>query len=174
MRVLICGGRDLNLILALTLIKIALTNNKISPTLIIAGGAEGADKAAEIYANHANIECNIYPANWKKYKNAAGPIRNRQMLFEGKPDIVIALPGGRGTKNMITQAEDNGVDVIQVETSYEVVMKGENDYRIFDNKIGKFIEIIDFKNSETPIKSFETQMEAFEKLSQILFRENNR
>jgi hypothetical protein len=45
---------------------------------------------------------------------AAGPIRNARMLEEGKPDIVIAFPGGRGTANMIEQAHAAGVEVVQV------------------------------------------------------------
>jgi hypothetical protein len=33
------------------------------------------------------------------------------MLDEGRPDLVIAMPGGRGTANMISQAEKAGVAV---------------------------------------------------------------
>jgi hypothetical protein len=58
-----------------------------------------------------------YPADWKRYGNAAGAIRNTQMLVEGKPDIVLAFPTGRlsitkGTKNMVQQARKAGVRTI--------------------------------------------------------------
>ena len=52
-----------------------------------------------------------YPANWKKHGRAAGPIRNKQMLEEAKPDLVIAFPGGAGTANMVKQAREAGVKV---------------------------------------------------------------
>jgi predicted Rossmann-fold nucleotide-binding protein len=35
------------------------------------------------------------------------------MLSEGKPDLVIAFPGGRGTADMIRQAKEAGVPVRQ-------------------------------------------------------------
>lgn len=43
-------------------------------------------------------------ADWKKHGKAAGPIRNGIMLRDGKPDMVVAFPGGRGTANMVDQA----------------------------------------------------------------------
>ena len=37
------------------------------------------------------------------------------MLREGKPDFVVAFPGGRGTANMKEQALKAGVEVIEVD-----------------------------------------------------------
>jgi len=45
---------------------------------------------------------------------AAGPVRNAQMLAEGKPDFVVAFPGGRGTADMCKQARARGVKVVEV------------------------------------------------------------
>ena len=36
------------------------------------------------------------------------------MLTEGKPDVVVAFPGGKGTINMIRQAKKKGITVILV------------------------------------------------------------
>ena len=44
----------------------------------------------------------------------AGPIRNQRMLDEGKPDLVVAFPGGKGTNGMIDLARNAGVRVILV------------------------------------------------------------
>jgi len=52
-----------------------------------------------------------FPADWSRHGKSAGPIRNRQMLIEGRPDIVVAFPGGKGTANMIKQAVEAGVKV---------------------------------------------------------------
>lgn len=46
--------------------------------------------------------------------NAAGPIRNQHMLDIGKPDVVLAFPGGRGTEDMIRRAEKAGVPVKRI------------------------------------------------------------
>lgn len=35
------------------------------------------------------------------------------MLDEGRPDLELALPGGRGTGDMIARAEDAGVRVVR-------------------------------------------------------------
>ena len=37
----------------------------------------------------------------------------KQMLEEGKPDLVVAFPGGRGTENMKKLAREAGVEVIE-------------------------------------------------------------
>jgi hypothetical protein len=44
----------------------------------------------------------------------AGPLRNYQMLEEGKPDLVVAFPGGGGTKDMVRRAVKAGVSVHEV------------------------------------------------------------
>jgi hypothetical protein len=36
------------------------------------------------------------------------------MLEEGKPDLVVAFPGGTGTANMVKQARAAGVEVLEV------------------------------------------------------------
>jgi len=46
-----------------------------------------------------------FPADWGKYSKSAGYIRNKQMLAEGKPDLVVAFPGGKGTANMVKLAK---------------------------------------------------------------------
>ena len=60
------------------------------------------------------MKCLAFPAEWKKHGKAAGPIRNRKMLQDGKPDLVLAFPGGRGTANMVELATDAGIRVMHV------------------------------------------------------------
>lgn len=84
---------------------------------IISGGCTGADALAEIYAKEWDIPLKVFPADWKKYGNAAGPIRNGQMAqyatSDGNPGILVAFWDGksRGTKNMIDTAFKYGLDV---------------------------------------------------------------
>lgn len=82
--------------------------------VIIEGGAKGVDTAAAEFAVVHWTGLEEYQADWKKYGKRAGYIRNKEMLDKGKPDVVIAFPGGQGTKNMVELARKAGVPVIEV------------------------------------------------------------
>ena len=82
-------------------------------TTLIHGGASGADTIAGAWAKEQGITVWVYPADWAKYGKAAGPMRNRDMLTRGKPDLVVAFEGGRGTANMIKQAREAGILVLE-------------------------------------------------------------
>lgn len=117
MRVLICGGRDYNNRPEM----FSFLNNfcweQEQITDVIHGGARGADTLAGEWALSWHIPVLVFPADWKKHGKAAGPIRNQQMLDEGKPDVVIAFPGGRGTADMIRRAKAAGIEVLEVTRS---------------------------------------------------------
>ncbi len=53
----------------------------------------------------------IFHAAWKQHGRAAGPIRNEEMLFLGRPDGVLAMPGDKGTRHMVDIASREGVPV---------------------------------------------------------------
>ena len=113
MRVLVCGGRDFDdrQLLNNTLVDLHAAEGI---DVIIHGCAHGADEIAGTWAHYAGIEQVRFPADWRVNGKAAGPIRNQQMLDEGKPDVVVAFPGGRGTADMMTRARRAGVRVIEV------------------------------------------------------------
>jgi hypothetical protein len=75
---------------------------------VIEGGAPGADQLGGTWAMNNGIALRVFPANWKKYGKAAGPIRNQQMLDEGLPDMVVAFyhnkASSKGTKDMVGRA----------------------------------------------------------------------
>lgn len=110
MRVLVCGGRDFDDREFLREVLDALAREHVID-VVIHGDAVGADRMAGEWARLAGIRELAFPADWEKYRRAAGPIRNRQMLVEAAPDVVVAFPGGRGTANMIRQARAAGVPV---------------------------------------------------------------
>jgi hypothetical protein len=88
--------------------------NYLYDVTIIAGGARGADSLAADWAAVNNTNYKEYPAQWEKYGRRAGYLRNKQMLDEGKPELVIAFPGGVGTRMMVQLAKTAGVEVIEV------------------------------------------------------------
>lgn len=122
MRVLVCGSRTFN-----DEKKLKEVLDELDITTIIEGEAKGADTLARHYAEEHNIDVIPFPVQWDKHGKSAGPIRNRQMLVEGKPELVVAFLGpvaiaeftsglsdskySRGTKNMIDQATKAGVPV---------------------------------------------------------------
>lgn len=75
------------------------------------GGANGADSLAAAWALNRGVPCEPYPADWRIRGKAAGPERNRRMLDHFRPDVVIAFPGGRGTRDCCTAAGERGVRV---------------------------------------------------------------
>ncbi|SRR6266704_138249 len=118
MRVLVCGSRHFNDYAKLkTDVLNVLPVVDYLDTTIISGHARGADTLGERLTEDMEWKCEVYPADWNKYGKAAGSIRNKQMLIEGKPDMVIAFlaKDSRGTRNMIDQARKAGIEVHVVE-----------------------------------------------------------
>lgn len=118
MKVLVCGGRDFND--AMTLGSwLGGIHKQHGITLLIEGGARGADYMARKFAEWAGIPVKSFPADWSQGKSA-GPVRNRQMLTEGKPDLVVAFPGGKGTADMVRQANAAGIKVLEIKAEIKV------------------------------------------------------
>lgn len=122
MRILVCGGR------------FYANENKVFKTLdkaksvfgevhIIHGAADGADTLAGRWAKSRNIECTRFPAKWNEHGRKAGFIRNKQMLEEGKPDLVIAFQGQKGTQMMIELATKAGVPVREIKEHPNDILK---------------------------------------------------
>lgn len=114
MRVLVCGGRafrDRDAISRALMPYRPQPVTEPSEHILIVGGATGADALAEEWADVWGMRKRVFPANWNRDGRAAGPIRNQRMIDEGKPDLVIAFPGGRGTADMVRRAKAAGIEV---------------------------------------------------------------
>lgn len=79
------------------------------------GGARGGDAIGRAWAMARGIEVVTYFADWSLQGRKAGPLRNIRMLEDGKPTLVVALPGGKGTAHMISIARVAGVPVAEME-----------------------------------------------------------
>ena len=111
-RVLVCGGRAYadHAHLAVSLEALHAARPFI---LLIHGAAPGADSLAGQWAEEQGIPVRAFPAAWNLHGKAAGPLRNQEMLDEGRPDLVAAFPGGRGTADMVARATLAGVPVLE-------------------------------------------------------------
>lgn len=109
MKVIIAGGRDYNLTKSdFDLLDYISTKWQISE--VVSGGADGADFGGEVWAENKKIPVKKFPANWKEYGKAAGPIRNAEMAAYA--DGVILFPGGKGTKNMFETAKEFCLEIL--------------------------------------------------------------
>lgn len=113
LRVLVCGGRNYDDLGAVWGQLDAFHAMQGPIVAIIHGGAGGADLLGEKWAIQNGVPRVSFRPDWNAYGRAAGPIRNKRMLDDGKPDLVIAFPGGRGTADMIRQATDANVEVVR-------------------------------------------------------------
>lgn len=113
MRVIVCGGRDFTdcALMRETLDRVDRERGRIET--VVHGNASGADQLARLWAGSNKRREWPFPAEWSKYGKSAGPRRNKQMLGSGA-DLVIAFPGGRGTRNMVKQARAAGLEVMEV------------------------------------------------------------
>ncbi len=88
---------------------------EIKPSIVIHGNANGADRLAAEIALNLEIEVMSFPANWSKFGRAAGPIRNQQMLDEGKPDRAIGFSddweNSKGSNDMYKRCIKAGIPV---------------------------------------------------------------
>lgn len=93
-------------------------------TVLIHGGAGGADSIAKDWAREAGIPTECYNAKWGdltvkgavvkegkygKYNALAGLLRNQEMIDKGEPDACVAFDGGTGTADMVKRCKAAGL-----------------------------------------------------------------
>lgn len=143
MRVLVCGGRAYRN-RRRVYDELDGLDKKKPIALIIEGGATGADMLARQWAEHYHTAVVSFPADWQRharmygtcpdcgapatrtgYCRLAGFIRNQQMLAEGKPNLVVAFPGGNGTTDMVRRARRAAIPVrlVDEESPYPLLKR---------------------------------------------------
>jgi hypothetical protein len=75
-------------------------------SVVLSGGARGADKLGEAWANKVGLPIEVRLAKWDELGKRAGYIRNREMARDA--DVVVVFWDGesKGTKHMIDAALD--------------------------------------------------------------------
>lgn len=113
----ICGSRHKSL-LPFDLSRLDHMRDVYDITRVVTGGATGVDADAHLWAKRSGLttdEFPVRPSEWRELGKKAGPMRNRVMLQFAKdldPDaMLIAFPGGKGTRNAIETAEKLGLRV---------------------------------------------------------------
>lgn len=108
---IVCGGRDFsNAAFENDCIEAAIRefNLRKSDTVIMSGGASGADSIALEWAHENEWNAMRVPAKWNALGKSAGMARNAEMLSlagrmhsTGDSIVVLAMPGGVGTSGMV-------------------------------------------------------------------------
>lgn len=113
MRLMVCGGRDyVDDDTVFEALDRVLAKRRV--VLVIHGGASGADSLADQWAKARGIQPMVFEVtrdDWQRLGPRAGPLRNTSMLNHGKPDGVVAFPGGKGTAYMVRQSVNAGLNV---------------------------------------------------------------
>ena len=114
-KIIFCGDR--NWIDRGWIIQVMSTlKENLKKFVVIEGEAKGVDAMSRSVAlDICELPVKRFPAKWGQHKLAAGPIRNRQMLDEGKADAVVAfhlnLDESKGTADMVREARNRGLPV---------------------------------------------------------------
>jgi len=153
----IIGSRNFNnYSYAKTKILEIIKNYKIPISKIISGGANGADKIAEIFAKKFNIPIEVISADWSEGKKA-GVIRNTDIIK--KSDYVIAFWDGqsKGTLDSINKAKRLNKRLFIVKISPNdinegVRIGGDNEY-IFDFNNDEKTDVLTLKYNNNYITS---------------------
>lgn len=103
-KTIIAGGRDY-----LMSLEDWLELDSIPITEVVSGGARGADKGGEQYADSRALSIKRFPAQWDTFGKSAGYRRNVEMAEYA--DVLVAFPGGRGTNHMVEIAYKKGLKV---------------------------------------------------------------
>lgn len=108
MKTIIAGSRKIT---DYKIVETAWFASHFEMTEVVSGCAPGVDRLGEILADDLGLPVKRFPADWKTYPKAAGPIRNKQM--GDYADALIAIWDGKstGTKHMIDYATKKGLKV---------------------------------------------------------------
>ena len=119
-KVVIAGGRDLT---DYGMIVEAVHSSGLEISEVVSGAcgldaddphgdekpAKGADHLGEMWAKAHDVPVKRFYAAWKRLGRMAGPIRNGEMATYA--NALIALPGNRGTADMVQKAVAHGLVV---------------------------------------------------------------
>lgn len=84
-------------------------------TVLIHSDAKGAESIAAGWAGLVGVEAVLFRGETSTYGKTAAPMLNSKMLKEGKPDYVIAFPGGWDVDDLIRKAHEAGVKVYEID-----------------------------------------------------------
>ena len=105
MKIVFTGDRNWNNLERVRQVFATLSRDAV----IIVGDCRGADYLVNQVAKEYNHVVKVYKAYWDKYGDSAGPIRNKKMIDDETPNIIIAfhndITNSKGTKNTLNEGK---------------------------------------------------------------------
>lgn len=111
-RIIVTGGRDFadrELVYA----TLDAVRARFGEIILSHGDGRGCDQLCDDWARSRGVMTERYPADWDRYGRSAGPRRSAEMIRAGGA-LLVAFPGGRGTRGAISMAERAGIPVQRV------------------------------------------------------------
>jgi hypothetical protein len=118
MKVIIAGGRKIN---DYSFLQKTIKTSGFDITEVVSGGAFGVDSMGERWASENGVPTKEFPAQWGLYGPAAGPVRNRQMAEYAEALILIWDGESKGSANMLKEAKNKNLKILNVIISAEKV-----------------------------------------------------
>jgi hypothetical protein len=76
---------------------------------------DGADALAKVWCERTGTPQKPFPAKWKEFGDAAGFVRNTQMVEEAGIQLLLSFPGENGTRDMTNKCLTAGIPVKLIE-----------------------------------------------------------
>lgn len=114
--IMVTGGREFS---DKEAVAIALEPYANVGNILLSGGARGADALCERFWRGRELPLVVMPAPWQRMGRPAGPARSHAMLAGNsiapyailKPDVLVAFPGGIGTRRAVERAKKLNIPV---------------------------------------------------------------
>ena len=129
-------------------------------TEVVTGKCKGVDTLGERWADEKGLPKKPFPADWNKFGDAAGPIRNEEMAKYADAAIIIHREGSRGTQNMKDLADQYGLKV------YYVPVRPKENFSLSDLKeLSKQLENVEMVGGDLVrriLKQYEKQLQEYQ------------
>lgn len=153
MRVLVTGSRKMED--KATVFRTLSRLHQAKPiTLLIHGGAAGADSFAGEWAEVNRVNTSVFKPDWRRYGRGAGPKRNEEMAATN-PDVCVAFSGDNGTADMVKRATRRGIPVVSVADGGSYKTAPGSTFRWHDGLDAEivFVTLSDWRKSNTEVHS---------------------
>ncbi len=109
MRLIVTGGRNYP-----DMEHVFNVLDALKPSVVIHGGAPGAEAFSAGWAAARKIPVEVYEADWTRWGRSAGPRRNLEMVQKSRADLVCAFEGNTGTHDCARPAPAPGTPTVRV------------------------------------------------------------
>ncbi len=113
MKVIIAGDREFTNYFKMVGWMICI-NRMWNISEVVSGEARGSDTMGERWAEEEGLPVQPFPAEWERFGNGAGALRNAKMGDYGDALVAFVAPKSKGTVNMMQIMRDFGKPAVVI------------------------------------------------------------